>query len=524
MQASLLDSLTEKAFTLSTTVYTEQETVAIPILDPPVDGLLESEGLVYQESNAIKTVSNCFDELQFYGYVRPRAALDKTSFNNVLVKKNNSQNFTPLSYDITLFNFADPLIQPPIDTSAIPDKGRVLTRLIIGHAQSNGEWPQYFDINANGYARFNGAGQISGSSFRIALHNVFDTSENYPRWEEIYVQVSDTHNAELTGVINSEAFTGAVQISCKPGYNLSSFDESSMEVKGRYFARQTISPQLEPYTGFVGYSSMFWKDENSTTQDTTDEAHDCDWLVIGIDTNDDGIIDRIVEHQISIPANSKEITVTQFSQVLSQKGITGKQIYAALENRDRDSTHYTTYADATYHKRSSYSIEIHETTNPVSFILHEENTSVEYNDNIVLTAGITKAIGKSASLNDSTTIHYTTRAYFPVDSDGDGLTNQLERLIGTDSTKIDSDNDGMSDYEELLDQSNGIINKNTGTVSSNSNSSKEAFIIYTVQGRELGKIPSGRDIVEFIEDQQMQGVFIVQSPETGYTQMLRVNK
>ena len=37
----------------------------------------------------------------------------------------------------------------------------------------------------------------------------------------------------------------------------------------------------------------------------------------------------------------------------------------------------------------------------------------------------------------------------PVDSDGDGLTDELEKKIGTDPTKMDTDGDGLSDYSEV---------------------------------------------------------------------------
>src|SRR5690606_21357844 len=55
-----------------------------------------------------------------------------------------------------------------------------------------------------------------------------------------------------------------------------------------------------------------------------------------------------------------------------------------------------------------------------------------------------------------------------VDSDGDGLTDAIEREIGTDPTKKDSDGDGVSDFDEDTD-GDGLTNgeevtgsKNTG--------------------------------------------------------------
>jgi len=38
----------------------------------------------------------------------------------------------------------------------------------------------------------------------------------------------------------------------------------------------------------------------------------------------------------------------------------------------------------------------------------------------------------------------------PVDSDGDGLTDDEENIVGTNINVIDTDNDGLSDYEEVI--------------------------------------------------------------------------
>jgi hypothetical protein len=37
----------------------------------------------------------------------------------------------------------------------------------------------------------------------------------------------------------------------------------------------------------------------------------------------------------------------------------------------------------------------------------------------------------------------------PVDSDGDGLTDDREKELGTDPTNWDTDHDGLSDYDEV---------------------------------------------------------------------------
>ena len=430
------NDLINDAFQLSQQAFAEPSIEDIPSLDPPVDGKPESEGLVFEESNAIKS-DNLIDDsvLKTYAYARPRAALDKIRFR-VYTDADRDGAYDLKTYSDANPDYSDQKITPPIDTSILPIAGKALVRFIVGHEQTGQGFPQFFDFNANGYVRFNGYyPQTVGSSYRVAVHNLFEVTEDYPFFREIYFKVEDITTSNLLGVIDSEGFTGAVNINLTPG------EESIMNVTAEFFPRRNILISEEPYTGFVAYSSMFWKDEDDTPGDMTDEAHDADILVVGYDTNGDNRIDIIKEHKID---NPEETVITDFS--LLQEG---DQLYFALENRDRDESHYSTYASAAYHLRSSYSIELISSSIPVSLILHETPTSSEYNDNIAMHLASKADLSEAGSVNDSITIEYISKAYFPVDTDEDGLTDQLESLIGTDINNTDSDNDGVSDYEEI---------------------------------------------------------------------------
>ncbi len=49
----------------------------------------------------------------------------------------------------------------------------------------------------------------------------------------------------------------------------------------------------------------------------------------------------------------------------------------------------------------------------------------------------------------------------PVDSDGDGLTDDEENIAGTNINVIDTDNDGLSDYEEIVIYKTNPLNADT---------------------------------------------------------------
>lgn len=435
------DDVIRESFLLSQQEYNAPVIQDIPVLDPPVDGRFESKGLTFQESNKIKC-QNLIDKLQTYAYARPRASLDKLRFR-VYVDENNDGTYELKTYADANPDYSSSEIQPPIETELLPIAGKVLSRFIVGHLQhynSKDEYPQFFDFSAVGYVRFNGfMPQTVGSSYRIALHNVFDTNEDFPRFREIYFRADSNIVSNLMAIVDSEGFTGAVNMDLTPA------EETIMCVMTKFFPRRDIKIADESNTGLVGYSSMFWKNEEDTPEDSNDEAHDCDILVVGYDRNGDGIVDIIKEKAIEIPASIGDVNTTDFGTLQD-----GNQIYFALENRDLDMSHYLKYKDAHYENRSSYSIQIISSDVNVSLILYEAYTDCEYNDNIVINLAIKNDLRDANSVDDAVSIEYITKAYFPIDTDEDGLTDQLEGFIGTDISNKDSDYDGVGDYDELL--------------------------------------------------------------------------
>ena len=149
------------------------------------------------------------------------------------------------------------------------------------------------------------------------------------------------------------------------------------------------------------------------------------------------------------------VALTDYSELLNERGIRGRPVYCALENRDQTAGHYTAYKDAQYLLRSSDSIllksmQLHGQELQSTFRLHEDATDSEYIDNIVLNLAAFDNLPAAKSPGDSVHVDYSTYAYWPADSDGDGLTDHFEILAGSDTGLVDTDGDSLSDYEELL--------------------------------------------------------------------------
>jgi hypothetical protein len=439
------DSLVKKAFALSRQKFVPVTIPQCSNLDPPADGNLQSPGMVYQECLSVSSV-NLADRDLFYASAKPRCGANRYSFD-IYLGDSSGKLFEQKTWADCKFVWESPLIQPPLNPDNLPPECKTLTEFLVGHKQTSDNWPQFFDFIASGYVRFCGySPQIFGSSYRVATHAVFDEKEDFPTFKELYFSIKTSSMATTMALIESELFEGAVNFDLSVGY------ESQMDVTATLSTRRKLTIKQEPYTGLVAYSSMFWKNESATLSDTTDEAHDCDIAVIGFDTDNDGKINRIAEYKINNPAKANGLNVVTFDSLKY-----GKQIFFAIENRDRNPDHYKKYNDAQYANRSSYSIQLLQSSVPLSVQILESPTESEYNDNIVMNLAISQDIETANKPEDCITVKYITRAYFPIDSDSDGLTNQMERLIGTDSSRIDTDNDLITDYIEMKNGTDPLI-------------------------------------------------------------------
>ena len=438
--------LKQEAWLIAQQAYDSLPIIAVQELDPPIRAGVQTLGMVFQEGLAIAIPNNFLDTLSTYCLGRPRAGLDRNKVK-IYTDKEGDGSFNLRSYPELQADYSSAIICPPIDTELLPIAGKSLVKLLVGHQHPiTGDFPQMFDFGGTGYARFSEYDGLFGASYRVATRNVFDGTEDFPEFREFYYSILDTSRSVLLGKVEAKGFTAALEYTLIPGFT------TDVKVRATFFPRiQLDSEEL----GIVGYSSMFWKGQDSTITISNDEAHDSDWLVVGFDQNDDGIVDQIVEHEIINPDEATQLVVTNFDGMAS-----GQQIYFALENRDREESNYTEYADAEYHLRSSYSIQILKSNTPLTLKLYENHTTSEFEDNIAM-----EVVVKDMSLSplDTIDVEYITRAYNPIDSDGDDLTDQLERLIGTCIDEEDTDGDSTSDYVELLNGTNPRANINSSS-------------------------------------------------------------
>jgi hypothetical protein len=416
--------LQDRAFALSQEVYQPPEsTIPIEILDyPPPPSELESVGLVFQEKDAI-TTANFLDQNGVY--VKPHVrASNNVKPMRIFVDVDRDGWYEERTYEDAQADYSAAIIQPPINPAEIPAAGRVLSQLTVGAEQPGNGFPQFLTIGAEGYGRFNGyAPQVVGSSYRVAASNIFSLDgqpEEFPFFREMYATIPGNNRADLLGLVDSEDFTGAVSISIVPG------PETVIEVDATWYPRRHLMAADDHTVAFLAYSSMFWKDELDTPWDSTDEAHDMDRLVVGLDIDGDTLPERIVTSRMAIPGTPGEVTVTDFEQIYG-----GRPVFVSLDNRDRNPAHYQAYASADYALRASYAFEILHSDVAVGLRLYEQHTASEYHDNIVVAARVLDDLEPAITVDDGIRVVSRHHAFFPTDSDSDGLTDLLGGILGT---------------------------------------------------------------------------------------------
>ena len=402
-----LQDLKKMAFERCQSPYVKTEIVPVPLLDPSPDSLPGSVGMVYQEELSVHT-ANLLDRNDFYFSPRPRAAVNSLPME-IYVDKDGSGNYTKQTWEDAHPDYTNPTIQPPIDRNAIPEAGRVLTELIIGHKSPDGGYPQLFDLRSSAYVRFAGyPPQVTGASLRLGAHNIFsmgptgknDRPEDFPVIRSMYVSLKDSKTANALVLVENQLSCSAMSLDMIEGAN------AEIVVDSHMYTRRDFNWKNEPHSGLVAYSSMSFKTEVDTPERSTDEAHDSDMLTVKYA---DGTMDRVSIHG-------------SFDHVLKIRDLTSDAKKAAptewiLANEDRDPAHYADFqpalGDTNYHLRASYNVQILESNIKTGVTLYEASADGEYGDNIVAVSTIREDIKKAKSVDESVHFKYRTKAFFP---------------------------------------------------------------------------------------------------------------
>lgn len=376
-----LEFLKQKAFERCQGGFHRPLFIPIPLLDPPRLGGVQEVGLVYQEELAIRT-KNLLDKNGFYFSPRPRAAVNTLPMD-IFVKDGEQNLYQRKTWYDAEPDFSSPLIQPSVDITQIPDEGRVLTELIVGHRSPQGDYPQLFDIRSSAYLRFAGyPPQIMGASLRLGAHKIFGmeaddrvSSEEFPIIREMYVGIQRAGVAEAYVLVENELFCGALKVDMREG------EDAVLVVDGYYYFRHDHLWQASPHTALVAFSSMLWKNETHTPERISDEAHDSDTLRIRYRNG------TRLKHLLEVPSHG--VQVREFPQ--AQEWI--------LANEDRDPAHYADFAPALGHTnygfRASYKVEVLHSSVRHGVSLYESKPDGEYADNIVVASTLRENIPRS---------------------------------------------------------------------------------------------------------------------------------
>jgi hypothetical protein len=402
-----LERLKKEAFQLCQAPFKAPVTVPVPLLDPPADGRPDGVGMVYQEELAVRT-ANLLDQNDFYVSPRPRLTVNTLPLD-IYIDSTNIGNYVLKTWADANPDYSSPDIRPAIQKDAIPEAGRFLTELIIGHVSPSGDYPQLFDIRSSAYVRFAGfPPQISGASMRLGAHKVFglgapgtkESPEDFPIVRSAYVSTLDKNTARAYLLLESKLFCGALELNMSPvGGN------AEIVVNSHLYTRENFYWKKDPHTGLVAYSSMFWKSLQQKSAGATDSAHDSDTLIVKYE---DGSKKRIL---LSPP--KKGLVVWDLTARKDSK----RPISWLLANEDRDPAHYANFKPAlgntNYDLRSSYKVAVLASNVKTGVSLYQHGADGEYGDNIVAMSTLRQDIKKASTPNQSIHFKYKTTAFYP---------------------------------------------------------------------------------------------------------------
>lgn len=402
-KAMNLTRLKAEAFAVCQSPFKAPVVEPIPILDPPSQGGASAEGMVYLEELAVRT-TNLLDRDGFYFSPRPRAAVNTLPME-IFVDNDSTGIYSRKTWEDANPDYSSSQIQPPILKNSIPEAGRVLAELIIGHRSPQGDYPQLFDLRSSAYFRFAGyPPQVTGASLRLAAHKIFNlvgksnlkSKEDFPIVRAVYASIKDPKTANALVLVESDLFCGALSMDMIEGAN------AEVVVDGYWYTRSDFNWREDPHTGLVAYSSMMWKNESHTPENISDEAHDSDMLTV---TTSDGVAKRYPLDPPATGLRARDLTVRK------------QPVEWTLANEDRDPSHYADFQPAlgktNYNFRASYKVTLLESNIKTGVSLYELAADGEYGDNIVAVSTLRQNIKKATSVDQAVRFKYKTTAFFP---------------------------------------------------------------------------------------------------------------
>ena len=168
------DDLIAEARNLALSPYIPPDVPDVPELDLPPDGAYPGVGLVYQEYEAI-TSDKFYDDSEWFALARPRGCALKDPMT-VYNYDNDLSSYLLHPYIMENYDYSSPVIQPAIDPATLPEAGKVISAIRLGHkmeTKTGLDYPQLFNIESSGYMRTTGFPPLKqGASYRVGAFRV----------------------------------------------------------------------------------------------------------------------------------------------------------------------------------------------------------------------------------------------------------------------------------------------------------------------------------------------------------------
>ena len=418
-----MDQLRDTAFTVCQTPFGKPHIAAVPELDPPRDGRDSSVGMTFVEANEVKRIHDMVSNNGMVFKTLARAGLNKVPAA-IYSDQNLDGTYEYDHWSADKVDYSDTLIVPPVDPDTLPADGKYWTGVYaMREIERNGKksYPIAFDIRSNSYVRFVGVDEPSlpmGASLRVLARQIFgikpnlDTSkiynpqdfgvsEDFPHISHFFVSAPGSREGRVLALVISEKFCGALDLTTTvPPLPAQGAAMTELVVDGFWYTRSDFNWKDDPNTGFVAYSSMYWKDESDTPSEVDDEAHDTEYVIVETDKG-------TVEHKVSIPDRG-QLRLTEFPSGSAPEVVKSW----AMEKRDRDPSHYSRYGSAEYQMRLSHKVEIVDSSINTAVRFYENFTESEYDDNLVGASVIREDIKKSTGVDDFVRFKYKTSVYW----------------------------------------------------------------------------------------------------------------
>ncbi|MDO8535724.1 MAG: glucan biosynthesis protein, partial [Candidatus Omnitrophota bacterium] len=226
--------------------------------------------------------------------------------------------------------------------------------------------PEILTFNGSGYVRFSAEPSLMmGATMRIGAHNAGAPNEEFPRVTEARVKALSNSAYEIILTVDSEIYSGTVNIKLTPGKT------TTTHVEAAYKMKRDVDVSKEKNTGFLAFSSMYGL-YSRTKSSAKSVVHDTDLITV----------------KYSDGTTSARALVNPAKRMSVGLDKPGSRISGfSLEQKDRNPASYKDRA-AKYYARCSYGVKIASSNIPIGLMLNIDPTETDNSDNVypVLTA------------------------------------------------------------------------------------------------------------------------------------------